>query len=173
MEVGDQAMILQVMEYDNALQKRMAEAIARMAAAQAHLKQVSLKAFGKEGSRGLLGDAAADDSQAALDSASEHIDGDHATVSIPDGAAITLKRVDGEWKVPLGEISKGQSDEAINDRVLEISHQAAIYEEAAAEVISGKYKASEQVAEALRARLLKAATQPATQPHEHTPTARP
>lgn len=164
MDVGDQAAIRQVLDFDGALQGQMADAIGQMAAAQAQLKQAALKTYGKEGSRGLLGDTSAETANQALESAHEQVNGDSATVSIPGGDSIVMKRINGQWKLPLSEVSKDISEQEIRQRIDEIAHQAAIYQEMAAEVLSEKYKTSEQVAEALRGRLLKAATQPASRP---------
>jgi hypothetical protein len=173
MDAGDQAAIRQVLDYEGKLQGEMADSIGQMAAAQAQLKHAALQTYGKEGARGLLGDSISEVGDQLLESAQEHITGDSATVSIPGGDSIVLKRIDGQWKLPLSEVSKGISEQEIRQRIDEIAHQAAIYRETAEEVTNKKYKTSEQVAEALRGRLLKAATQPTSRPVEGEPATLP
>src|SRR6185503_3243375 len=100
---------------------RMVAAMADMAAAMAQLQKASVKAFGEEGAKEIVGDTQTTDAQgrARIDAADVRLAGDTATVTVPEGedAPVVLKRVGGQWKVPMSELSKNAEAAALEERL--------------------------------------------------------
>jgi hypothetical protein len=157
---GDADRIRQVMYSSNASEARMVAAMADMAKAMAALQRAAVKAFGREGAKEVVGDTDATDteSKAHIDSAEVKVQGDTATVTMEDGeeAPVVLKRVDGRWRLPMSELSRGADLAALEERLAGLAEQSSLVRELAEEVGSGKYASPAQAKEAWQSRAMQA-----------------
>ena len=161
---GDVAGIKRVMHAANPAEVRMVSAMADMAAAMAQLHRSSVKSFGQEGARQIVGDAQDD---ARIDAADVKIDGETAVVTHKGGedAPLTLKRFDGHWKLPVAELSRGAEPAALEEQLSELAIQTKLVRELAGEVEAGKYATPSQAHEAWQSRAMQVSTRrPAPQP---------
>jgi hypothetical protein len=121
---GDAGRIREVMYATTPAEARMVAAMADMAAAMAQLQKAAVKSFGEEGAKEIVGDTQATDAQgrARIDAADVRLAGDTATVIVPEGedAPVVLKRVNGQWKVPMSELSKNADPSALEERLTEL-----------------------------------------------------
>jgi hypothetical protein len=157
---GDTDRIRQVMYASNASETRMVAAMADMAKAMAALQRSAVKAFGREGAKEVVGDTDATDtdSKARIDSAEVKVNGDTATVTMEDGeeAPVVLKRVDGRWRLPMAELSRGADLAALEERLAGLAEQSKLVRELADEVGAGKYASPAQAHEAWQSRAMQA-----------------
>jgi hypothetical protein len=157
---GDAERIRQVMYASNASEARMVAAMADMAKAMAALQRSAVKAFGREGAKEVVGDTDATDteSKAHIDSADVKVQGDTATVTMEDGeeAPVVLKRVDGRWRLPMSEMSRGADLAALEERLAGLSEQSKLVRELAEEIGTGKYASPAQAKEAWQSRAMQA-----------------
>jgi hypothetical protein len=157
---GDADRIRQVMYASNAAESRMVAAMADMAKAMAALQRAAVKAFGREGAKEVVGDTDATDteSKARIDSAEVKVQGDTATVTMEDGeeAPVVLKRVDGKWRLPMSELSRGADLAALEERLAGLAEQSKLVRELADEVGAGKYASPAQAHEAWQSRAMQA-----------------
>lgn len=157
---GDAEGIRQVMYAANPSEAKMISAMADMAKSMAALQKSAIKAYGREGAKEVVGDTDATDSEskARIDSAEVKLNGDTATVSIEDGdeAPVVLKRVDGRWRMPMSELSRGADPAALEERLAGLAEQSRLVRELAEEVATGKYASPAQAHEAYRSRAMQA-----------------
>jgi len=157
---GDAERIRQVMYASNNSETRMVAAMADMAKAMATLQRSAVKAFGREGAKEVVGDTDASntDSNARIDSAEVKVQGDIATVTMEDGeeAPVVLKRVDGRWRLPMAELSRGADLAALEERLAGLAEQSKLVRELAEEVGAGKYASPAQAHEAWQSRAMQA-----------------
>ena len=160
---GDPDRIRQVMYAANPTEARMVAAMADMAKAMASLQKAAVKAFGKDAAREVVGDTDATDSEskARIDAAEVKIQGDTATVTMEDGeeAPVVLKRVDGRWRLPMAELSRGADLTALEERLAGLAQQAKLVRELADEVAAKKYASPAQAHEAWQSRAMQASMQ--------------
>jgi hypothetical protein len=174
---GDAERIRQVMYASNASEARMVAAMADMAKAMAALQRSAVKAFGREGAKEVVGDTDATDteSKAHIDSADVKVQGDTATVTMEDGeeAPVVLKRVDGRWRLPMSELSRGADLAALEERLAGLSEQSKLVRELAEEIGTGKYASPAQAKEAWQSRAMQASMRrpPAARAAEKKPEA--
>ena len=157
---GDADRIRQVMYAANPSESKMVTAMADMAKSMAALQKSAVKAFGREGAKEVVGDTDATDSEskARIDSADVKVQGDTATVTMEDGeeAPVVLKRVDGRWRMPMSELSRGADLAALEERLAGLAEQSRLVRELAEEVGSGKYASPAQAHEAWQSRAMQA-----------------
>jgi hypothetical protein len=160
---GDADRIRQVMYAANPTETRMVAAMAEMARAMAALQKAAVKAFGKDAAKEVVGDTDATDSEskAHIDAAEVKIQGDTATVTMEDGeeAPVVLKRVDGRWRLPMSELSRGADLAALEERLAGLAQQAKLVRELADEVAAHKYASPAQAHEAWQSRAMQASMQ--------------
>lgn len=165
---GDADRIRQVMHATTTAESRMVSAMADMARAMAAMQKSAVKAFGKEAAKEVVGDTDATDaeSNARIDAADVKVQGDTATVSMEDGdeAPVVLKRVDGRWKLPMSELSRGADAAALDERLTALAEQSRLVRTLAAEIESGKYATPAQAHEAWQSRAMQASTRRPTPP---------
>jgi hypothetical protein len=110
---------------------------------------------------------------ARIDQAQQHIDGDSATLQAAgaDSSPFTLKRVGGQWRIPLTVLSAGGNSDELQNRAHQIEIQVAVMRQAAIDVAAGKYASQSDAVEDIKRRIYTAAladhvaaTQAATQP---------
>lgn len=173
MRDGDVATIKRLFLAANPAEAKMVEADAEMAAALADLRRAAVAAFGEQGAKTITGDTAAGstESLARIDGADITATGDTATVAYRDEkqSPFVLRRVEGEWKVPVSELGKPLDRAALDQRLSDLSIQTAVVREIIKRIQDHKFPTPEQAREAWQGRILQAATsQPAKPltPHE-------
>ena len=90
----------------------------------------------------------------ASDAAADDDDAPAAAPTTP----LVLKKVDGHWRVPMAELSKGSTPEEIEQRLADVEAQTKVVAELTAEIGEGKYKSAEKAAEAWQAKMMQALT---------------
>lgn len=169
MREGDVPTIRRLFLTTSDAERKMVDADAGMAAALADLRRAAASAFGPEGAGLVTGDsgAALAESAARIDSAEIAITADTATVTYKDEkeSPFVLKKVDGQWKVPVAELGKPLDPAALEQRLADLSAQRTVVLEITHQIEHGKFTTAEQAREAWRSRILQAATsQPTTRP---------
>jgi predicted NUDIX family NTP pyrophosphohydrolase len=107
---------------------------------------------------------------AVIDAAPETINGDTATVAVdPKGQPKTLKKIDGQWRIPIGEVFSGVDEAAVQQRLDDMADLSKMMGQTADEINAGKYKTPKDAEEAIDSRIMastmrQAATQPGTAP---------
>lgn len=105
-------------------QKKLAHAIAEGDVAVAKLQKAVSERFGKELAAAAVRAAGTEDAD-AIDSATEHVDGDHASVQFQhQQSAVPMIRQDGKWKVSLGEWTKGASSQDVDQLIAKLDQLA-------------------------------------------------
>jgi hypothetical protein len=179
LQEGNAERIRQVIHAADPTERKMVDAMAAMAVQIAQLYKASAKAFGEDQAKGLTGDVTAEMSR--IDGAEVSIEGDTATVRYAqeppapgdeakpgekdDAPAVppppmVLKKVDGRWRVPMSELSKGSTPEEIEQRLSDLEAQTKIIAELTTEIAAGKYKSAEKAAEAWQGKMMQALTPP-------------
>jgi hypothetical protein len=179
LEQGDRDVIRKSMYAATPTEKKMLEAMASMAAQLAELHKASVKAFGEEEAKSLTGDVGME--MGRIDEAQITFEGDTATVRYaapttnssdtpPDPAAaqepdtdaappsppLTLKKIEGHWRVPISELSKDTTEGDIDQRLSDLEAQNKIITELTAEITQGKYKNADKAAEAWQGKMMQA-----------------
>lgn len=146
----------------------MVDAMTAMAVEIAKLHKSAAKAFGEDEAKELTGDVAGE--MTRIDEAEIAIDGDAATVRYPaepgeeedpespPPAPMVLKKVEGQWRVPMSELSKDTSPEEIDQRLADLETQTKVIAELVGEIGQGKYKTADTAAEAWQAKMMQALT---------------
>ena len=175
---GDAERIRAVMYAGNESETKMVSAMADMANAMAALQKAAVKQFGREAAKEVVGDTESTDaqSQSRIDAADVKIQGDTATVTMDDGedAPVVLKRVGGQWKLPMSELSKGANPAALDERLAGLADQARLVRDLAEEIADGKYSNPVQAHEAWQSRAMQASMRKPTErkPAERGPNPR-
>lgn len=159
---GDSDRIRTVMHATNPAETRMVGAMADMARAMAELQKAAVKAFGAEGAKEIVGDTQATDAagRARIDAAEVRVQGDAATIIIAEGedAPVVLKRVGGQWKVPMAELSKNADPAVLDERLAELGEQRKLVVELAREIGEGQFAGPAQAKDAWQSRAMQAVT---------------
>jgi hypothetical protein len=125
-------------------QKKLAHSIAVGDVAVAKLEAAVQKEFGKDLAAAVVR-AAGSEAIAALDSASEKVDGDHAVVRFKDEAAVPMVRADGKWKISLGEWVKGTKTEQVEQLITSMEKLTAEVQHITSLVEHEKFRSGEGV----------------------------
>jgi hypothetical protein len=161
---GDAKQIKAVISASNDTEKKMVDAMSAMAVEIAKLYKASVKAFGEDQAKELTGDVAGE--MGRIDEAEIAIDGEIATVRYPkepttaeDEAApppvpMTLKKVEGAWRVPMSELSKDSTPEEIEQTLTDLAAQTKVVSEVTSEITDGKYKTANKAAEGWQAKMM-------------------
>ena len=105
---------------DGDQQKKLAHVIAGGDVAVAKLQKAVSDRFGKELAAAAVRAAGTEDAD-AIDAATEHVDGDRATVQFQhQQSAVPMIRQDGKWKVSLGEWTKGASSQDVDQLIAKL-----------------------------------------------------
>ena len=176
MRDGDAAAIKQMFIATTPSEQKMVACVAELASAFALLHQSAVKAYGEEEARQFTqdSDVAAAEALARIDSADVVVNGDSATVTYKDQAQLPflLKKVAGQWKFPTSNLGRPTDPTDLDHQLAELSLQADIVREIAAEIQAGKFATAQKAAQSWHTRLLQAATsQPTTRPAAPHPTA--
>jgi hypothetical protein len=165
MRDGDADKLNSVVLTRNPSEVRMLGAMAGLAGSLARLNRSAVKAFGEEDASRFTDDSSAHFSEtlARIDSADVMIDSDKATVrySGPGELPFEMRRVrpthssqEGQWKVPMSELSPSPDPAALDQRLGELNVQRKIVDELADEIAAGKYKNAEAGKEAWRGKIM-------------------
>lgn len=158
MRDGDADQMRRLIHTTNTAETRMVGAMTDMAKAMARLQKAAVKAYGEEGAKEVVGDTQATDAEgrARIDSAEVKVQGDTATVVMAEGenAPVSLKRVDGRWKIPMSELSKGADPAALDERLTELAEQAKLVRQIAEEIETGKFTGPAQAYDAWQSRAM-------------------
>jgi len=175
MQVGDVAKIKSLIATTNPTEEKMVDAMATMAVSQKKFRTAARAAYG-DGATELVGNTEADAAAglAKIDTAPEAINGDTATVDPnerPDIPPMTLKKIDGQWRIPISELARGVDPSEIQQRLDDLSLLSRMMDESADEVSKGMYKTPKDATEAINSKMMvammkraNAATQSTTQP---------
>lgn len=167
---GDAEKIRQVMDATTAAETRMVAAMADMAKAMADLQKAAVKAFGAEGAKEIVGDTGATDAdaRARIDAADVRVQGETASVVVADDgeAPVVLRRVRGQWKVPVAELSRGADESALDERLAELNEQRKLVVQLSKEIGEGQFTTPAQAKDAWQSRAMQAVTRrpPARKP---------
>ncbi|HSU68137.1 MAG TPA: hypothetical protein VLJ39_14765 [Tepidisphaeraceae bacterium] len=168
MREGDVETIKRLFLASNPSEVKMIEADAEMAAALAELRRAAIKQFGEEGARTVTGDSgeSAAKSVSRIDTAEIDVRGDVATIVYPDqkDAAFALKKVRGEWRVPMSDLGKPLDAGTLEQRLSDLSVQRKVVLDITRQIRAGTFANAEQAREAWQTRILQAAT---SQPAKH------
>lgn len=166
MRDGDVATIQRMFLATTPAERKMVEADAQMAAALADLRRAAVNAYGDGPAKVVTGDTAAGASESLvrIEAADVSITGDTATVNYRDerDGPFVLKKVDGEWKVPVSELGKPLDAVALKQRLADLAVQTNVVREVTKLIREHKLPTAEHAREAWQNRILQAATsQPA------------
>lgn len=166
---GDVALIKRLFLATNNSEAKRVEAVAQMSAALADLHRSAVKAFGPEQARTVTGDTDADEADATtrIESADIAVNADTATVTYKDQreSPFVLKKVGGQWRVPISDLGKPVDPAALDQQLADLAVQRKLVDEITGQIEAGKFANAKDARQAWRSRLLQAATsQPATRP---------
>jgi hypothetical protein len=161
-------------------ERRMVEAMVAMSQSIARLRPVVSTRFGDEPAQQVTGDPAARaaDQHAKLESAYVQTAGDTAHVTFPDAATdpITLRRLDGRWRIPVASHAPNLSPEQLDQRAADLITAAHAIDEVTTLCQGGKWHTPNDVLIAIQEHILKAQQarlpRPVTQPTS-APATRP
>ncbi len=165
MQEGDGATVRQLIVAEGEDERRLVDALAGYAEAIARLRRAAVETYGVASARALTGDPADQEKRlAAIREAQQQIEGDQATlkVNLPDTPLILLRRMDGQWRVPLRAMLPNLEPAQIAQQVEETAVQVRAFDETTADVLAGKYHTADEAAQALRSRLIRPAAEPTT-----------
>lgn len=162
---GDDKQIKSAIFTSGETEKKMVDAMSAMAVEIAKLYKASAKAFGDDEAKELTGDVTGEVSR--IDGAQIVIENDNATVRYPEEKSsggedaeapppvpMTLKKVEGNWRVPMSELSKDSTPEEIEQTLADLAAQTKVVIEMTGEVAAGKYKTVDKAAEAWQAKMM-------------------
>jgi hypothetical protein len=145
---------------DGELEQQVLETASNLVAASAAFRKAAIEAFGEDETAkyNLKVEKAALPLEAipGLANAQEKIEGDTARVSDPRSTkSIELRRVDGEWKIPLSALvpSVKSNPELIRQNMSALRGFASILNETASDVEKGHFRTAEEAAVILKLRL--------------------
>jgi hypothetical protein len=126
-------------------QKKLARAIAIGDIAVARLEAAVDRKFGKDSASTVIR-AAGSESAAALEAATEKLDGDHATVQFSDtGSSVPMVRAGGKWKISLGDWVKDAKPERIDQLIAAVEKLAADLDHVTGLVEKDRFRSGEGV----------------------------
>ena len=158
MQAGDTAKIKTLIATTNPTEEKMVDAMATMAVSQKKFRTAAQTAYG-DGAKELTGDTEAGTAEglAKIDAAPESINGDTATVD-PSGqpgvAPLRLKKVDGQWRIPVSELARGVDQATIQQRLDDLAFMSKMMDESSDEVSRGMYKTPKDAGEAIKSKMM-------------------
>lgn len=171
MRAGDEDAIKDVFLAASPAESRMIDAVAKTAAALAHLRTAAVAAYGSQGADAVTrdSDASAADSAARIDTAEIVVEGDAATVTYRDekSSPFVLKKVDGRWKVPYSQLGRPLDPAALDQSLTDLAHQRHVVEEITDQIRQKKFADAQQAREAWGTRTMQAATSQPTTRADH------
>ena len=169
MNSADGARIREVFEPRGDIDTKLVDAIVSQQQAMGRFRDASVKAFGAEEAKKLVGDIDADQAQslAQLDKASEQINGDAATVSFGGDQVIQLKKSGDKWTLPVVTLAPDINAGTIDQWMATETSMVKFADGMTADVASGKYKTADDARNDIQKKRMEqmmSTTQPATAP---------
>lgn len=176
MRDGDRQVIGRILQADDELGQEMIESTATLAEATAQLRQAAIARFGQEGARDLIGHVSGAEEDRRIDSATETINGDEASVAMGDESPITLNKVGDEWRVPVKALATGIEPEVLRTRLAQQSALVLVIRQTSDDLTAGRFQSALEARQSLynqvsaiveeesQSRDESATTVPATQP---------
>ncbi len=171
-ESGDTAQVRDLMVADTPQEQKLAEVLMERTAIYAKFRQAAAKAFGDAAADQLTGHSPAEAAAAEqrIVQADVKMEGDKASLEM-EGQPVNLVRVDGKWKLSMGNLTSGMEAGDVDQRMQQIKMLSEVVVQTTDELNQGKYKTADEVNDAIRSKLASAmlktaesATQPATAP---------
>jgi hypothetical protein len=160
MRDGDAATVRMLFQTRRPQEAKLVAAMADYAAALAALHRAAERAYGAAGANAVTGDTVAEsvDGLAAIEHAEVLLNGDTATITYKATAdpPVQLTRVDGQWRLPLSQLTSDANGAAEQHRLEELTSQAHLARQTAEEITQGKFKTADDAAHAWQGRLLDA-----------------
>jgi hypothetical protein len=157
LDAGDAATLHYLLDATNPTEQKIAGSTVDMAVALADLNHALVSKFGPEQAKTVVGDSAGQlqQSLAAITAASEKVTGDTAVVSISPTTqgTMTLRKVEGAWKISLAEQAKGLTPQQVDQVVAMVSTELKQLKEMTAEVKAGKFATAADAAGALHEKM--------------------
>jgi len=187
MQAGDTGKIKSLIATTNPTEDKMVDAMATMSVSQKNFRMAAQAAFG-DSAKELTGDTEAGTAAglAKIDAAPEVINGDTATVDPSAGdptmagqaapPPLTLKKINGRWEIPIGELARGVDQNTIKQRLDDLAFMSKMMDDSADEVSKGMYKTPKDAGEAIKTKMMSAMMQranSATQQSATQPSAAP
>lgn len=130
---------------DQEPQKKLARAIAQGDVAVAKLEKAVADRFGKDLAAATVRAAGSEDAN-AIESATENVDGDHATVQFADNhTPVPMVRTEGKWKVSIDEWTKDASAGQIDQLTSKLTALTAEIDHITQLVSQDKFRSGEGV----------------------------
>ncbi len=85
----------------------------------------------------------------------------------------TLKKVGPDWKVSIGSLLRDSTPEVVDQIVRDMNEQTTVVQDTANEVLQGKYKSTDEVAVAFRAKAMKVQVDRAAASTNNVPATQP
>ncbi len=76
----------------------------------------------------------------------------------PSTAPMVFKKIDGHWRVPMSELSKGTTPQEVEQRLADLEAQTKVISDVADEIAKGKYKNADKAAEGWQLKMMQALT---------------
>lgn len=163
MAAGDAAQLRQILFAGSPAEEKMRGAVADFSAAIVKLRKAAETSFSKAEAAELTGDmeGALADNNRRVDSASESINGDSATVQISDPgqmapAIIRLKKVESAWQIVMEENGQPVSQDELAYKADTVTLQAKVLSESAEELAQGKNQTIDQLKQSIQAKTMAA-----------------
>ncbi len=173
MSTGDAAAMRDLLYANTASDQKLVAAMTDTAVAVAELNRGMAAKFGAEQAKAVMGDPADVVKQTvdSLDKAQEQVDGDSAKVVTGNTAqgTMSLKKIDGKWKVDVAAYVAGKSPEQVDQTLGSVNHGIGVFKELLADVNAGKFKTAEEAKAAMSEKLSPPSTSSPTTP-QLTPT---
>jgi hypothetical protein len=171
LDSGDAAVIRETLLSESEPQRQWAEAMTALAGATGGLRRQAETTFGAEGARAMLGDTqqAMSMEMVQIDTFTEELEsnGTVATVrpSFTDERPMTVKRVDGAWRVTISTFTGDADNDALTTASTRLQKQADAIRAVTTEIADGKLTTPEHASQALQRRQMEAVLEkPATAP---------
>ncbi|MCC6421873.1 MAG: hypothetical protein IT447_00160 [Phycisphaerales bacterium] len=165
MREGDGATIRQSIVAQGDDQQRLVDALVNYAQSLSTMRQAAVQTYGAAQSRILTGDPADHEKRLeAIRQAIEQIDGDKATLKVDSANTplIHMRKMDGHWRVPLGEMLTDLEPGQIAQQIEEMALQVRVFDETTADILAGKFHTADEAAQVMRGRLIRPASEPTT-----------
>lgn len=154
---GDAGAMKQALLATGPDEERMMSAMVDLAVAIADFDRAMIAKFGPAETMKVMGDPGEilTDNLDGIDHATEQVTGDQATLSSNPTAQgkMALKRVDGKWRVYVGDLAKAGSPDDVRRTLESANKGATAYRELMADVTAGKLATADAARSALVAKM--------------------
>jgi hypothetical protein len=177
LNAGDGTAMHALLLTTNPTEERMANAMVDYAVALTDLSKKMVAKYGAESAHAAIGDpdVMAKTAEETIGRSTEAVKGDTATVSVNKSAQgqMTLKKVDGKWKICVAEMARDQDPANVAKTLDAIDKGNAIIKQMATEVDAGKYPTAEAAKTALNEKIGRMQAAAATMPTTGMATTKP